>query len=87
MSFPSDFAAQGRSAGPGASALRAGDVRFHAELRASALREPVIKQKSTDMILPNGHPDQELFRSAARLEARFNPPEPPLQSAFRSGPS
>jgi uncharacterized repeat protein (TIGR01451 family) len=38
------------------SALRAGDVRFQAELRASALREPVIKQESTNIVVPNGKP-------------------------------
>jgi uncharacterized repeat protein (TIGR01451 family) len=39
-------------------ALRAGDVRFQAELRSSTLREPVIKQESTNIIVPNGKPDK-----------------------------
>jgi hypothetical protein len=33
-------------------ALRAGDVRLQAELRS----EPVIKQESTNIIVPNGKP-------------------------------
>ena len=33
----------------------AGDVRFQAELRSSTLREPVIKQESTNIIVPNGN--------------------------------
>jgi hypothetical protein len=37
-------------------AQRAGDVRFQAELRSSTLREPVIKQESTNIFVPNGKP-------------------------------
>lgn len=37
-------------------ALRPGDVRLQAELRSSTLREPVIKQESTNIIVPNGKP-------------------------------
>jgi uncharacterized repeat protein (TIGR01451 family) len=37
-------------------ALRAGDVRFQAELRSSTLREPVIKQESTNIFVANGKP-------------------------------
>ena len=36
-------------------ALRPGDVRFQAELRSSTLREPVIKQESTNIVVPNGN--------------------------------
>jgi uncharacterized repeat protein (TIGR01451 family) len=37
-------------------ALRPGDVRLQAELRSTTLREPVIKQESTNIIVPNGKP-------------------------------
>ncbi|HLJ93980.1 MAG TPA: hypothetical protein VKU02_12400 [Gemmataceae bacterium] len=35
-------------------ALRPGDVRLQAELRSTTLREPVIKQESTNIVVPNG---------------------------------
>ncbi len=37
-------------------ALRPGDVRLQAELRSTTLREPVIKQESTNIFVPNGAP-------------------------------
>jgi uncharacterized repeat protein (TIGR01451 family) len=37
-------------------ALRPGDVRLQAELRSTTLREPVIKQESTNIVVPNGKP-------------------------------
>jgi uncharacterized repeat protein (TIGR01451 family) len=36
-------------------ALRPGDVRFQVELRSSTLREPVIKQESTNIVAANGN--------------------------------
>jgi uncharacterized repeat protein (TIGR01451 family) len=39
-----------------AQALQAGDVRFKVELRSTSLREPVVKEESTNIFLPPNGP-------------------------------
>jgi hypothetical protein len=70
-------------------ALRAGDLRFHAELRAATLTEPVIEEESTHVYMPVPGAGQPVPSNApaAPPSAPASPPTSPVPTQPPAAPS